>query len=198
MEYFYNYDFYNLKGKGGLSIISKFKTFRQTKDSTCGPACVLMMLNHIDKNNHQTEDSLANLFKTRPYPLGTEFKKIIDGLKLLGYQTFSTYDLPTNKEGLVFETFSDFKKFAIKTIKENGPILVLNCDYGGHYRVIIGYDEVDDNPEHDMLIFADPLDLNDGVQDGYDYFPADKFYYMWFDNFEGREKTKQGFLTIQK
>ena len=74
----------------------------------------------------------------------------------------------------------------------------MNVDYGGHYKVIIGYDEVDKNPDHDMLIFADPLDLNDGVQDGYNYFPADRFFYMWFDNAGGRRETKQGFLTIRK
>ena len=198
MKYFYNYDFYNLQSKSGLNIISKFKTLQQTTEFTCGPVSVLMMLNYIDKNNNQTEDSLTELFKSRPYPYGTDLKNIINGLNSLGYKTYSNYDMTTNKDGLVFETFYNFKEFVIKYIKENKPILVLNVDYGGHYKVIIGYDEVDDNPEHDILIFADPLDLNDGVQDGYNYFPADRFFYMWFDSFKGRNETKQGFLTIQK
>ena len=198
MKYFYNHDFFNLKSTNGLSIISNFKTIQQKTEYTCGPASVLMILNYIDKNNKQTEEILTKIFNTRPFPFGTELIDIISGVKKLGYKTFSTYDLKSNEDGIVFNDFSDFKKFALKTIKENKPILVLNVDYGGHYKVIIGYDEVDENPEHDILIFADPLDVNDGVQDGYNYFPADRFFHMWFDCFKGRKETKQGFLVITK
>lgn len=157
-----------------------------------------MILNHLDKNNKQTEESLTKAFSTRPYPYGTDFIDIVNGVKSLNYKTFPTYDLTADDDGLVFKSFDEFKKFAIKSIKEDNPILVLNVDYGGHYKVIIGYDEIDDNPEHDILIFADPLDVNDGVQDGYNYFPADRFFYMWPNGFEGRKKTKQGFLIIKK
>jgi len=198
MKYYYNYDFYNLQNKDGLNIISHFKTVQQKTDYTCGPASVLMMLNYLDKQNVYTEADLAKLFNSRPYPFGTELIDIIKGIKSLGYKTFSTFDLPVNKDGLVFETFYDFKKFVIESIKNNEPILVLNVDYGGHYKVIIGYDEVDNNPEHDILIFADPLDLNDGIQDGYNYFPGDRFFYMWFDGFNKRRETKQGFMIIKK
>ena len=198
MKYYYNHDFYNLQSRDGLKIISHFKTVQQKTEYTCGPASVLMMLNYLDKENTYTEQGLANLFNSRPYPFGTELVDIINGVKSLGYNTLSTYDLPVNKDGLVFKTYHDFKKFVISFITNNEPILVLNVDYGGHYKVIIGYDEVDDNPDHDILIFADPLDLNDGIQDGYNYFPGDRFFYMWFDGFKGRHETKQGFLIIKK
>lgn len=198
MQYFFHHDFFNLKSKNGLYIIPNFKTIQQKTEYTCGPAGVLMILNHLDKNNKQTEESLTKAFNTRPYPYGTDFIDIVNGVKSLNYKTFSTYDLTADDDGLVFKSFDEFKKFAIKSIKEDNPILVLNVDYGGHYKVIIGYDEIDDNPEHDILIFADPLDVNDGVRDGYNYFPADRFFYMWFDGFEGRKKTKQGFLIIKK
>ena len=198
MQYYYNHDFYNLKSQNGLNIISHFKTCQQTTDYTCAPASVLMILNHIDKNHKQTEESLAKIFNTRPYPLGTEMRNIITGIKSLGYKTISTFDLKKNDDGLVFESFLDFKKFATESIKNNNPILVLNVDYGGHYKVIIGYDEVDDNPQHDMIIFADPYDKNDDMQDGYNVFPADRFYCMWVDCFKEREELKQGFLIIEK
>lgn len=198
MQYFYHHDFFNLKSKNGLVIIPNFKTIQQKTEYTCGPASVLMILNYLDKNNKQTEENLTKVFKSRPYPYGTDFIDIVNGLKSLNYKTFSTFDLTADGDTLAFKSFDEFKKFAIKSIKENSPILVPNVDYGGHYKVIIGYDEVDDNPEHDILIFADPLDVNDGVQDGYNYFPADRFFYMWFDNFEGRKKIKQGFLIIKK
>ena len=198
MKYYYNHDFFNLKSKKGLNIISHFKTFQQKNKYCCGPACVLMILNYLEKENKYTQKDLAKIFNSRPYPLGTELIDIVKGVKTLGYKTFSNYDLPTNNDGLVFESFYEFKKFVIKSIKNNNPVLVLNVDYGGHYKVIIGYDEVDKNSNHDIIIFADPLDLNDDVQDGYNYFPADRFFYMWFDCFKGRHETKQGFLIIYK
>ena len=198
MKYFYDYDFSNLTSGNGLYIIKGFKTFQQKLEYTCGPACVLMILKHLDKNTNYTEENLAKLFKTRQYPRGTELIDIISGLKSLGYKTFSNFDMKANRDGLVFKNFLNFKKFVIKSIKDNNPILVLNVDYGGHYKVIIGHDEVDKNFEHDMLIFADPLDINDGNQDGFTYFPADRFFNMWFDNFKGRKETKQGFVIIGK
>ena len=199
MKYYYNNDFYNLQeSSNNLLLIKKFKTMQQKDSYTCGPACVLMMLNHISEGHGQTIEGLSKLFKTKNYPYGTELVDIVEGVRSLGYKTISTFDLKPNKKGLVFGTFTSFKKFVKKSIKNDEPILVLNVDYGGHYKVIIGYDEVDDNPNHDMLIFADPLDINDGREDGYDVFPADRFFYMWFDKFEGRNEVKQGFLVIKR
>ena len=198
MKYFYSHDFFNMKDNKKLLIIPKFKTLQQKNSYACGPACVLMMLNHLHKEHGQTLDGLVELFKTRHYPYGTDLVNIVEGVKSLGYKTFSTFDLKPNNKGLVFKSFASFKKFVKESIKNDEPILVLNVDYGGHYKVIIGYDEVDDDENHDMLIFADSLDVSDGKQDGYDVFPADRFYYMWFDKFEGRNEVKQGFMVINK
>lgn len=57
-----------------------------------------------------------------------------------------------------------------------------NVDWGGHWRVIIGFDTMgDDQDANDVLILADPYDTTDHRQDGYGIVPAQRFYYMWFD-----------------
>ena len=121
MKYFYHHDFFNLKSGNGLYIIHKFKIYQQKLMYTCAPASVLMILKHLDKNTKYTEKGLAKIFKTRPYPYGTELVDIINGLKSLGYKTFSNFDMKANRDGLVFKNFLNFKKFA-STLWCNSPI----------------------------------------------------------------------------
>ena len=86
----------------------------------------------------------------------------------------------------------------IESIDNGIPTILENCDYGGHYRVLIGFDEVNpDNPSEDIAIFADPSDLNDGCEDGYTYVPAERFFYMWFDDrLMDNSATSQAFVQI--
>ena len=62
--------------------------------------------------------------------------------------------------------------------------MVENVDWGGHWRIIIGYDTMgtDDITSSDVLIMADPYDTADHLQDGYVVVPAEKFFYMRFDS----------------
>ena len=78
----------------------------------------------------------------------------------------------------------EFKAFVVEHLKRNVPIMVENVDWGGHWRVIIGYDTMgtDDITSSDVLIMADPYDTADHLQDGYVVVPAEKFFYMWFDS----------------
>ncbi|MBQ7307305.1 MAG: C39 family peptidase [Clostridia bacterium] len=173
-KYFIHHDFYNMKKTNSLHLIENFKTFKQSYDNTCGPVCVQMVLNYY--NDLKEEDYLKEVCKTRPYPYGTYLLDLCNGIKDLGYDIISSIDKSNDKP-----TFEEFKAFVISCLNNNEPIIVENIDYGGHYKVIIGYDEINDNPGEDMLIFADPYDLNDGLDDGYNYFPADRFFYMWYD-----------------
>ena len=62
--------------------------------------------------------------------------------------------------------------------------MVENVEWGGHWRVIIGYDSMGtESPLDDMLMFADPYDTCDHRQDGYTTQNAEKFFSMWFDHF---------------
>lgn len=204
-KYYHHYNFYDIEKEENfdastLTILKNFKAFQQTTEETCGPVCALMVLTYLkDKDvDGFTEISLAKSIGTKKYPIGTKLKNLVDFFKSLGrYEVVSSIDY-RRKNGLCFPEFEDFKSFILENLKQGNPIIVENIDYGGHYRVIIGYDNLSSNGDEDILIFADPYDDTDGLRDGYNYFPASRFYYMWFDDHcLEDEYKKQAFIVIK-
>ena len=92
-------------------------------------------------------------------------------------------------------------EFVINNLKAGVPIIVNDIDWGGHYRVIIGYDTMgDDYMGNDVIIMADPYDTTDHQQDGYNIVPAQRFYYMWFrGSLDENHKRIEGlWMTLKK
>ena len=77
---------------------------------------------------------------------------------------------------------SYFVKWVTGHLKADRPILVEWADWDGHWQAIIGYD-TNGTPGigDDTIIFADPYDTSDHWQDGYYYYPAERWFYMWSD-----------------
>lgn len=77
---------------------------------------------------------------------------------------------------------SYFVKWIKGHLEANRPIMVEWGDWDGHWQVIIGYDN-NGTPGigDDILIFADPYDTSDHWQDGYYYYPLERWFYMWQD-----------------
>ncbi len=75
-----------------------------------------------------------------------------------------------------------FVRWIVDHLKANRPIMVEWGDWDGHWQVIIGYDN-NGTPSlgDDILIFADPYDTSDHWQDGYYYYPLERWFYMWKD-----------------
>ncbi len=194
--YYNDFDFYNMKPNSHLHLIEKFATLQQKIDYTCGISCIMMVLGYFGVQVPD-EMSLAKRCHSKEY-IGTKLKNLIGAVKKLsGFKVVSTYDLK-NENGICFPTYEEFKKFAIKSLDNKIPLIVENCVDGGHYRVLIGFDEVNkDDDEQDVLIFADPSDLYDGNRDGYNYTPAQRFYCTWFDDHcLEKDALKQAFLQI--
>jgi len=64
----------------------------------------------------------------------------------------------------------------------NKPTLVEWSDWGGHWVLAVGYDTRNTtDPMDDVIIFADPYDRHDDNSDGFTWFNAQRFYYMWYD-----------------
>lgn len=174
--YFTTPDFYNMKSNKNLTILSHYPTYQQSRENTCGPAAALTVLYYFGKTD-ETEMSLAKEMKTQPYPIGTNPGDMVNYFKQLGWHTESNL---THGE---FATYEDFAAFVHEQLKKNHPIMVENVEWGGHWRVIIGYDTMGtDNMLDDVLILADPYDTCDHAQDGYAVQNATKFYAMWFDH----------------
>lgn len=95
---------------------------------------------------------------------------------------------------------SYFVKWLTGHLKAERPIMVEWGDWDGHWQAIIGYDN-GGTPEigDDMLIFADPYDTSDHWQDGYYYFPLERWFSMWKDrNVAPKPFQLQPYIIVDK
>ncbi|MEK4521051.1 papain-like cysteine protease family protein [Psychrobacillus sp. FSL W7-1457] len=77
---------------------------------------------------------------------------------------------------------SYFVKWLTGHLSNDRPIMVEWADWDGHWQAIIGYDN-NGTPGigDDMLIFTDPYDTSDHWQDGYYFYPLERWFGMWND-----------------
>ena len=91
--------------------------------------------------------------------------------------------METSLEGKGFDSYEAFAGFVQKELKAGHPIMVENVEWGGHWRVIIGYDNMGtETTLDDVLIFMDSYDTSDHLQDGYTVGNGWRFFAMWFDH----------------
>lgn len=174
--YFPKNDFYNMQSTADRIILKNYRTYQQTTEYTCGPAAVLTVLDYFGEKNFD-EMTLANEMKTKPYPIGTTTKNIVKFFEKIGWEVDSSLN---HKK---IETYDDFKNFVLKNLKNDTPILVENVEWGGHWRVIIGYDTLGTEEKlDDVLIMMDSYDTSDHSQDGYAINNGWRFFSMWFDH----------------
>ena len=173
--YFKHPDFYNMKSTDTLTILTHYPTYQQTTEYTCGGAAALTMLYWYGDKKYD-EMSLTKAFKTRPYPYGTHLHEIENFFKRIGWQVKSSIGRD------YISRYDDFKAFILQELRAGHPVLVENIEWGGHYRVIIGYDTMGtENSLDDTLVFMDSYDTSDHLQDGYTIVNGERFFNMWFD-----------------
>ena len=192
--YFPQLDFYNMKSEGNRIILSKFKTKQQVTGYTCGPAAASMVVEYFNGKPLHTELEMAKLMGTNN-KTGTSTKQMAQYFKDIKWQVKSSADTKAPQD---YDAFISFVK---ENLENKTPIIVENVDWGGHWRVIIGYDSMDSkNKGDDVLILADPYDTSDHKQDGYNVESAERFYYMWFDAklFKSGERERQFVIAKPK
>lgn len=192
--YFKHLDFYNMQPNEHLLLLSKFKTHQQETGYTCGPAAALMVVEYMNGKPLplHTELQMGEIMLTNQYN-GTNTKGMRKYFQHIGWQVHSSIDSDTPA------TYKAFTEFVQNNLRRRVPIIVENVDWGGHWRVIIGYDTMNTpSGTDDVLIMADPFDRADHMQDGYVIVPAEKFFYMWFDHqlFSKSEQQRQ-WLTAE-
>lgn len=172
-RYYKFLDFYNMESDETLHILSKFETYQQTTEYTCGAACALMVLNRFGQTQYH-ELAVSRLIESHP-TRGSTVESIADFFDLIGWQVESHASTEPK-----FKTIEEFEAFAIDRIDRGIPILVDWVDWAGHWQVLLGIDTCGtDNPYDDVLIFADPYDVTDHFQEGYYIFPLGRFFGMW-------------------
>lgn len=172
--YFAHPDVYNMTSTDTLTVLSHFKTMQQTSEWSCGVACAEMVLNWYGKLGDWNEETLAELrhsladTELADYP-GTTLNQAIDIFEGVGgFDVVSKNDYP---DGI---WMSDIKGW----LAEGKPVMICWNDWGGHWQIIIGYDDMGTEAENDdVFLVADPYDTTDHNQDGYGVYAAQRLMY---------------------
>ncbi len=175
---YYKKNLKRLKGPG-LNFM-KIPAFQQSNDWNCGPAVLLTIANYYFGENFpmtaEMETRIAREAGTRDlsheFP-GTRPEEMLQWLNNNGFEATLSFEEVGDGTAL-FEL--------IDHIQNDVPVIVEWSDWGGHWVIAVGYDNRNtENLLDDVVIFADPYDHHDDVEDGYSYFNAVRFYNMWFD-----------------
>jgi hypothetical protein len=162
-------DFYvlNFKAKyprAGLTLLAT-SSYQQTTEYTCGPASVITLLRYYGKSGD--EMTIASEMGTSS-TCGTTPDQMTNWLNSHGFK--ASWHEHGNLDTLLYR------------LKQNIPVLVEWSDWGGHWVLASGYDSRNtDNLMDDVIIFSDPYDRHDDNPDGFTWFNAQRFYYMWYD-----------------
>lgn len=191
--YFSTLDYYNMESTDTLTILTGFKTYQQTSEWSCGVASALMVLNWYDKLGDYTEEDLA-AFRSNGLEAGaTSTKQAIEIFEGVGgFDTYSTFDCVEN----VYDVFTF--DYIQETLAAGKPIMIGWNDWGGHWQVIIGYDNMGtETTQDDVLIVADPYDTTDHNQDGYGTYGAERFLYnfTFYNFFEEEDLNEMCFIV---
>ena len=81
-----------------------------------------------------------------------------------------------------FRTYDEAGAFLLQTLRRGLPVIVCWNEWGGHWTVIIGYDNGGTPAlyDDDILIMADPYDTFDRHVDGRISVPLTQFFYSWY------------------
>lgn len=204
--YYKNINFYKSSPTSTLIKLNKFKTYQQTSDWSCGACCALMTLNYFGISNI-SENNLVKEMDVRSQKnpradgsYGATTQSIVNIFKTRGFNVISSYDTQ-NKDGISFKSEKEFYNFVVEKLKNNCVIIIENVEFGGHWRVIIGYDDMgnkNDTSTH-VIVFADPYDTTDHSQNGYAIESTERFFESWFDNnIMPKDQKIQQYICISK
>ena len=184
--YFSHLDFYNMASTDTLTILTNFKTIQQSSEWSCGVASALMTLEWYGLRGDYTEETLASLRSNGTTPEATSLSQMIEMFEGVGgFTCYSAIDAGED----VYDIFTF--DYIQETLAAGNPIMIGWNDWGGHWQVIIGYDNMGtETAQDDVIIVADPYDTTDHNQDGYGVYPAERFlynftFYDFFDETSG-------------
>lgn len=185
-----------MKSSGNLILLEKFKTYQQTSPYTCGIASLIMAVNYLDGTVlNETEMAIKAEANNETGTYIANLEKLVGEL---GYEyecrtNFTEEECPSLDE----EKFSEYIR---ESLANKEPIIVISNDWGGHYSVIIGYDDMGtkDFIDDDVIILADPYDTSDHINDGYTIFSYERFYYQMTIKVFGIENQDLNFIKIKR
>ncbi|OLS03610.1 C39 family peptidase [Tissierella creatinophila] len=144
------------------------------------------------KENYKDSDLIKEVDGTSPADIGN-LKPVFSSMSLYSSENSDDTDKFVDDAG---ESY--FVKWLRNNLDKGRPIMVEWGDWDGHWQTIIGYDN-NGTPSigDDILIFADSYDTSDHWQDGYYYYPLERWFYMWKDrNIASKPYQIQPYIII--
>lgn len=173
-RYFVINDYYNMESDETLHILSKFDTYQQTTEHTCGPSSALMVLHRFGADDGYDELKIAEIAETDTSK-GTSVEGLAKFFEGLGWNVDAHADTEPR-----FADVEEAEHYLIEKLDAGIPVMVDWVDWVGHWQVVIGLDGCGtDDPYDDVLILADPYDITDHYQNGFYVFPFGRFFDMW-------------------
>ena len=203
--YWPQHDYYNATSSDTLTMLTGFRTTQQSTGWACGMTSALMVLDWFGLRGDLNEEDLAALRQKTAQGGATNLQQLInvfEGLNTLNelgkgewgeWEIISSYDIVSDygiaQNGGKYDLMSVdelMEGTMIREFLEAGiPVMIGWNSFGGHWQVIIGYDDMgsDDTKDH-VLILADPYDTTDHRNDGYNIQSLERFVYDWSAGFD--------------
>lgn len=202
--YYRNVDVYDLKSTKTLTLLEKYKTTQQTTEYTCGLASMESVLEWFGKRGDLNDIDLANMRDKTNSVTGTSLKEMMHVISKLPDQwnVKTSYDLVNGDSA--FEcgieddgTYVDLGDMIPHYLKKGIPVMVLWHEWGGHYQVVIGYDNMGTEATcDDVLLLMDPYDTTDHNQNGYVVESYERLLYDWGNAFD-EDIHQYGFVIME-
>jgi preprotein translocase subunit SecG len=195
-KYFKSFDIYNTKSSGSLILLEKFKTYQQTSSYSCGCASLIMAIHYLDGTIIGEEDCSK---KAKSVPInGTLPENLEIAIREYGYDYESKRKGFDNDEVPSYDEFK-FSEYLKNSLKQNESVIILSNDWGGHFTVVIGYDDMGtDDIEDDVVIIADPFDTSDHIDDGYTIWSYERLYYQMEIEVFGIPGNNYDFIKVKR
>ena len=194
-------------GSDTLDIIDNFSTIQQSTEFSCGVTSAYMAMYNYGKIPKGADGKLlesdASLSKIRQVDpatgLGEAGATYVEGLDEVFQYMANKYDqtwaVASDQDylyddwgyaylGKEAEVYQD-NVLIPYLIKNDVPMIIGWDEWGGHYQVVIGYDDMGtEATQDDVVILADAYDTTDHNQNGYVIESFERLLYGWNSEFE--------------
>ena len=200
------HDYYNATSSATLTMLTGFRTTQQNTGWACGTTSALMVLDWFGLRGDLNEQDIAALRLKTADGGATNLQQLINVFECLNelnelgkgewseWEIYSSYDVAA-ENGITKPAGGKMNLMSVddlmdgtmfKEFLERGiPVMIGWNSFGGHWQVIIGYDDMGTvDTKDDVLILADPYDTTDHLNDGYNIQSLERFVYDWSAGFD--------------
>ena len=200
------HDYYNATSSDTLAMLTGFRTTQQNTGWACGATSALMVLDWFGKRGDLNEQDVAALRLKTADGGATNLRQLINvfdclnDLNDLGIGEWGQWDIYTSYDiaeecGITKPAGGKMNLMSVEQLMDGSllkdlvsigiPVMIGWNSFGGHWQVIIGYDDMGtEDTKDDVLILADPYDTTDHLNDGYNIQSMERFVYDWSAGFD--------------